>query len=110
VLESYKAPFENRVWFSYAGQLNPTFIGTSDRPRTIARVLDNGMTQLYQLEYNALGNPTRSVDPVGRTLTFIYETNQIDLREVRQTRAGQNELLFSATYNAQHLPISTTDA
>ena len=110
ILESYKAPFENRVWFNYEGQRNPTFIGTSDRPTKIARVLDDGTTQLYQFEYNSLGNQTRTVDPLGRTLTFIYETNQIDLKEVRQTRAGQNELLFAATYNTQHLPLSTTDA
>ena len=110
ILESYKAPFENRVWFNYEGQRNPTFIGTSDRPTKIARVLDDGTTQLYQFEYNSLGNPTRSIDPIGRTLTFVYEPNQIDLKEVRQTRAGQNELLFAAAYNAQHLPLSATDA
>jgi len=110
ILESYKAPFENRVWFNYEGQASPTFVGTSDRQTKIARVLDDGTTQLYQYEYNSLGNPTRSIDPIGRTLTFVYETNQIDLREIRQTRAGQNELLFRATYNTQHRPLSTTDA
>jgi len=110
ILESYKAPFENRVWFNYEGQVNPTFIGTSDRPTKIGRVLDDGTTQLYQIEYNSLGNQTRTIDPIGRTLTFVYETNQIDLKEVRQTRAGQNELLFAATYNSQHLPLTATDA
>ncbi len=110
ILESYKAPFENRVWFNYDGQLNPTFVGTSDQPTKISRVLDDGTTQIYQTEYNSLNNPTRTIDPMGRTLSFLYDSNQIDLKEVRQTRASQNELLFAATYNSQHLPLSATDA
>src|SRR5690606_29383482 len=44
------------------------------------------------------------------TFSYIYAPNGIDLLEVRQTRAGNNDLLFRATYNAQHLPLTTTDA
>ena len=32
------------------------------------------------------------------------------LLEVRQTRAGNNELLSAMTYNAQHLPLTTVGA
>src|SRR5205823_14548246 len=51
------------------------------------------------------------VDPVGRTFSYIYdEANGVDLLETRQTRADQNELLSKKTYNAQHLPLTSTDA
>jgi RHS repeat-associated protein len=110
VLESFKEPLEGRVWFDYPGQPSALQVGASDEPRRIGRVLDDGQTQLYSYEYNEFGNVTNSVDPLGRTLSYLYSTNGIDLLEVRMTRAGKNELLFSATYNAQHLPLTTTDA
>ncbi|PYM13244.1 MAG: hypothetical protein DME18_09465 [Verrucomicrobia bacterium] len=110
ILESFKNPLEHRVWFNYDGQVNPTFVGTSDRPTKIARTTEDGTTRLYQFEYNSLNNPTKAIDPLGRTLTFIYDTNELDLTEVRQTRGGQNELLFKAAYNARHQPLTISDA
>ncbi len=110
ILESFKEPLEHRVWFNYDGQVNPTFVGTSDQPTKIARTTEDGTTQLYQYEYNSLNNPTKAIDPLGREITFSYDTNEVDLLEVRQTRAGQNELLFSATYNSEHRPLTLTDA
>lgn len=110
LLESVKMPFENRVWFNYPNQSLPTVPGVDDRPSKIGRVLDDGTTQLQQFERNSLGNVTRSIDPVGRTLSFIYATNDVDLLEVRQTRAGNNELLVQATYDSRHLPLSIRDA
>jgi RHS repeat-associated protein len=110
ILESFKEPLEHRVWFNYDGQVNPTFVGTSDRPTKIARTLEDGTTQLYQFEYNSLGNPTKAMDPVGRQFTLVYDTNEVDLIEIRQTRAGQNELLLSATYDPQHNPLTIADA
>jgi len=110
VLESIKEPLEGRVWFDYPGQASSLSVGTSDKPRHIGRVLDDSSTQLYSYEYNEFGHVTNSVDPVGRTFSSIYSTNGIDLLEVRMTRAGKNELLYSATYNDQHLPLAMTDA
>jgi RHS repeat-associated protein len=110
ILESIKEPLENRVWFNYPGQALATVPGTSDRPSKIGRVLDDGTTQLQQFEHNSLGNVTRSIDPAGRTRSFIYATNDVDLLEVRQTRAGNNELLVRATYDSRHLPLSIRDA
>ena len=40
----------------------------------------------------------------------MYAENGIDLLEVRQTRAGQNELLSQTTYNSQHLPLDVKDS
>src|SRR5947208_30563 len=105
ILESFKAPLEHRIWFNYDGQVNATFVGSSDQPTKIARTTEDGTTQLYQFEYNSLNNPTKAIDPLGRTITFIYDTNELDLTEVRQTRGGQNELLFKAAYNARHQPL-----
>jgi RHS repeat-associated protein len=110
VLESIKEPLEGRVWFDYAGQSAALYRGTSDQPRHIGRVLDDSSTQLYTYERNEFGHVTNSIDPVGRTVSYIYATNGIDLLEMRMTRAGKNELLFKATYNAQHQPLTTTDA
>jgi RHS repeat-associated protein len=73
-------------------------------------VLDDGQTQLYTQGYNAFGRLTNSIDPLGRTLSFTYASNGIDLVEVRQTRAANNELLFRATYNTQHQPLTIVDA
>src|SRR5206468_5686281 len=69
-----------------------------------------GSTQFYTYEYNDFGNITKTIDPVGRTFSYIYAENGIDLLEVRQTRAGQNELLWQTTYNSQHLPLTVKDA
>ena len=110
ILESVKEPLEGRVWRDYAGQGDPIFVGISSRPTHVGRVLDDGNTQLYTYGYNGFGNVTNTVDPVGRTFSYIYDTNGIDLLEIRMTRAGKNELLYKTTYNAQHQPLTHTDA
>jgi RHS repeat-associated protein len=110
ILESVKEPLENRVWYAYAGQPNSIIVGSNNLPTYVGRVLDDGSTQLTTYEYNGFGKMTKMIDPVGRTFSYVYSTNGIDLLEVRQTRAGNNELLSRTTYNAQHLPLTMTDA
>ena len=110
ILESTKEPLEGRAWRDYSGQASPVLAGSIDRPTHVGRVLDDGSTQLYTYAYDGFGHVTNSIDPVGRTFSYLYAGNGIDLLEVRQTRAGNNELLFRATYNAQHLPLTKTDA
>ena len=109
ILESTKEALEGRIWYDYAPG-GFAVVGDSDRPAHIGRVLDDGQTQLQTMAYDAFGHLTNSVDPLGRTFSFVYATNGIDLLEVRQTRAANNELLFRATYNAQHRPLTTVDA
>jgi hypothetical protein len=72
-VESVKNPLENRVWYNYPGQ--PTSGGgaaisqTYDEPTRIARVLDDGTTQLSQFEYNALAiEPRRSMRSAERPI------------------------------------------
>ena len=113
ILESTKAPLEGRVWYDYAGQTTSNGsiqVGTTSKPAHTGRVLDDGSTQLYYREYNNFGNITTAVDPAGRTFSYTYAANGIDLLETRQTQAGQSELTWQATYNAQHLPLTSTDA
>jgi YD repeat-containing protein len=114
VLESVKEPFENRVWFNYPGQPadseGATLPGTVDIPSRIGRVMEDGSTQLVQLDRNSLGYVTNSVDPIGRRFAYIYDSNEIDLLEVRQTRGTNNELIAKFTYNSQHLPLTALDA
>jgi RHS repeat-associated protein len=112
ILESEKRALEGRIWYNYAGQSSDAegmhWQGTNSRPSKVARVLDDGTTQLYQYEYNAIGKVTKSIDPVGRTFTYVYAANDIDLIEARQTRTG-NDLLTRIQYDARHLPTNITD-
>jgi YD repeat-containing protein len=99
IVESVKEPFENRVWYNYrdqSGSQSGSFIvGSSNKPTHIGRVLDDGSTQLYTYEYNDFGHVTNMIDPVGRTFSYLYSADGIDLLEIRQTREGQDELLLS---------------
>jgi RHS repeat-associated protein len=114
VLESEKATMENRVWYNYAGQPDgnyyATILGTSDQPTLIGRVLDDGTTKLRKFGYDMLGHITNSIDPLGRSMTYVYSTNMVDLLEIRQTTGTKNELLAKYVYNAQHLPVATFDS
>jgi RHS repeat-associated protein len=110
VIESTKNPLENRAWYAYPGQTSSAFVGTSDKPRAIGRVLDDGNTQLYRYEYNSNGKPTKIIDPAGRETVFEYDTNDIDLLRIKEKNGAAYELLGSFTYNSQHLPLTATDA
>ncbi|MDB6118778.1 MAG: hypothetical protein JWO08_2559, partial [Verrucomicrobiaceae bacterium] len=113
LIESVKAPLEGRVWFEYRNQTSGISAPSTPDTRMVkmARLLEDGSTQLYQFESNDLGNPTLMVDPAGRTTTFIYAANMIDLLEVRQkTGANTFDTLLTATYNAQHKPVTLVDA
>jgi RHS repeat-associated protein len=111
ILESVKQPLEGRVWYSYSGQAAPYYtVGDNNKPTKVGRVLDDGSTQLYSYTYDNFGHVTSEIDPLGRTFNYIYSTNGIDLLEVRQTRAGNNELLAKFTYNAQHRVLTSADA
>lgn len=119
ILESVKEPLEARVWYNYPGEytnlgapyyLDAAYSGATDQPSAVARVLDDGSTQLASYGYNAQGNATNVIDPLGRNFTYIYSTNNIDLIEVHMTHNGKNELMEKLAYNSQHLPVSSTDA
>jgi RHS repeat-associated protein len=110
VLESSKEALEGRVWYDYAGQPAPYMVGSNSLPNHVGRVLDDGTTQIFSTLYDGFGHPVKVTDPAGRTRSYIFSTNGIDLLEIRQTRAGNNELLSKSTYNSQHLVLTKTDA
>jgi RHS repeat-associated protein len=111
VIESTKAPLENRVWRAYPGQTGPTyFMGTINSPSRVARILDDGTEQDYRKQYNSLSNVTQTIDPLGRTTNYNYAANQIDVQQVYTQNGSNQDLIASATYNAQHLPLTVTDA
>lgn len=118
VLEATKEPFESRVWFNYPSQgVNlesrgfSYYAGLGARPEKTLRILDDGTPQLTQTYYNSLGRTTNAVDPLGRSTTFTYAANQIDLLEVRQkTGPSASDRLALFTYNSQHLPLTAVDA
>jgi RHS repeat-associated protein len=110
-IESVKQPLENRVWYTTPGQLiNASISGTYDQPNAIGRVLDNGQTQLTQFAYNAAGNPTEYIDPLGRRTNLTYAANQIDVVSIAQTVAGAPQTTAKFTYNGQHRPLTYADA
>ena len=97
IVESEKKPLEARIWYNYPGQQLPggqpcpseyseeaCVTGTSNRPTKAGRVLDDGTTQLYQYQYNAVGKVTKTTDPLGRVTSQVYAANNIDLLTVLQ--------------------------
>jgi len=115
VVEAIKPAGQDRIWFNYPGGVEsptnlPYYKGTSAAPEKIQRVLPDGTPQLTQTQTNFLGNITKMIDPLGRTTESLYAANGVDLTEIRQTTGGVNERQLAITYNAQHLPLTVTDA
>ena len=110
IAASEKAPLENRIWYAYAGQSDTNHAGSSGNPSQVARVLGDGTTQSSRYQYNSIGKITKSIDPIGRVMAYVYDSNNIDLLEVRQTTGTANELLRKFTYNSQHERLTDIDA
>jgi len=115
VQESLKKTNQNRIWYGYAGAISS--IQASDtmlaKPTQKARIMDDGSTQLYQYQYNAIGKVTKQIDPLGRETDYIYYPNNIDLETVEQVNSGSGtgyDIVASYTYNNQHEVLTSTDA
>ena len=113
-LESVKYPLENRIWYAHPGQpttgLGAGVSGTDEAPSAIARVLDDGSTQLTQVQYNGIGNISAYTDPAGRQAQMQYAANQVDVMAVQQNTAAGLANVAQFTYNAHHQPLTYTDA
>ena len=108
VPESIKEPLENRVWFDYPGQTQALYVGTTNQPAHVGRVLDGGATQLRSFQYNAAGKLIEAVDPAGRTYRYEYADNGIDLIAVTNVTGGRQERLLTIEYGAEHLARKIT--
>ncbi len=87
IKEREKEPFENAVYYTYKDQPNSYLAGVNGWPEKIARVLDDGTTQLSQFVYNSNGRLLKMTDPrtpVGRVTSYQYAANGIDLLRVHQ--------------------------
>ena len=120
-----KMPLENRVWYAYPGQ-SPLgrYEGTGNQPSKVARVLDDGTTQMHQFEYNVKGKKIREIDPIGRETRYTWGNNGspdpdpmngigIDLLKIEQKNpasSGGYDLILSRTYGASHEVLTETDA
>jgi RHS repeat-associated protein len=111
VPHSIKKPLESRVWYAYPGQSsgNEDELGWWRMPSRIGRVLDDGTSQIWVTEYNAMGYVTQTTDPVGRSSIFSYASNGIDQTEIRQANGASTDLIATYTSNALHLPLTITD-
>lgn len=71
------------------------------------------LIQRWTFEYNSLGRVTKSIDPIepiGRTFSYKYAANNIDLVEIRETQGTDNFLLGKWEYaNTQHVPTAFVD-
>src|SRR5262249_3039652 len=76
LIGTIKKPLESRVWYSYQGQTGYYF-DASAQVAAIGRVLDDGSSQIYKYEYNALGKVTKETDPLGRETDYFYGTNNV---------------------------------
>jgi YD repeat-containing protein len=74
-----------------------------------------------RFDYNARGRKTKEIDPLGRETVYVYGSNNTpdsdpvtgtgaDLLQVKRKNGGTYDTLASYTYNAQHLPLTITDA
>ncbi len=110
LLESTKSPLTSRVWRFYNQTVNTITEGPSPYPTAVARMRDDGTEQRRTYQYNALGKVTQRRDPAGRTTTYAYSADGLDLLEVRNVTGGASDLLASYAYNAQHRPLTARDA
>lgn len=85
-----------------------TYSKTNGSTATITLSTVN-VTQTWNYQYNPFGYVTQSIDPIGRTFSFLYSANNIDLLEARETKAGDNFLMGKWEYNNQHLPTLYID-
>ena len=122
VLESEKAPLENRVWYNYPDQPSPTSVGSLAQPTAVGRVLDDGTTQLRTFTYNSVSNMTQAVEaaldsssnPVnGRTIYYDYDATGMDRLMIRQATGATSVILEKRVYDPScppHMPKQIIDA
>ena len=112
VPHSVKRPLENRIWYAYPDEdAAGLLVGSWVRPTKVARVLDDGSSQIWQAAYNSKGHLSQRTDPLGRQQTLVYAANDIDVLTLRQTTAGLNDVFDTfGNYTTTHRPQTITDA
>ncbi|GDY15023.1 hypothetical protein LBMAG53_39010 [Planctomycetota bacterium] len=110
-LETEKAVYSNRVWYKYPGQVNTKFI-TPNQPYTpiaIARVTDDGSTQLTTMTYDGMGRVLTVTDPMGRTVTNTYD-GPVQVGATISDGSSTSALFSAVRHPTLPVPQSLTDA
>jgi RHS repeat-associated protein len=108
---SVKRPLESRVWYQYPSQTGRALNANGfPRPTAVGRVLEGGASQVTEFAYNAKAEITSVTDPAGRETTYSYDTNGLDLLEVRQVVSGGTDLLGSFADYTLHAPETISDS
>ncbi len=90
--------------------VTPVWEGAFNVVTRVIRILEDGTIQVTKNDYDANGILLRTEDPSGRSTSYTWSSDGLDLLEVWNTTAGLRELLGKYTYNAQHKPLTATDA
>ncbi len=109
VLESFKEPLESKIWYDYQSKPSTPFLDTAtvtNAPAKIAKLLDDGTFQQSFFTYNNWGKVLSRRDPQGRTTSYVYAPNGIDLLRIEQ---GNATLLTLSDY-VKHQPQTIKDA
>ena len=109
VPEGEQYPLEGRIWYETQGHHGNTSgvgPGAYNKPIAIGRLLPDGTSQVTRMRYNAKGNITQRTDPAGRTTSYSYAPNGLDVTSIAQNF----QTIARLTYNAQHRPITISNA
>jgi YD repeat-containing protein len=111
LLETFKKPLENRVWFNHPGQTSAIYATNiyQETHSRLGRVLDDGSSQIFIRQFNKYGNKTYDQTPLGHYLKYQYADNQIDLLQIIRLRDGVEETIAEYTWDDQHNLLSATD-
>ncbi len=111
LLETFKKPLENRIWYNYPGQTDPireTHLTQAQHSR-IGRVLDDGTSQIFIRAFNDYGKLVYQADPMGNHVRYHYADNQIDLLQITRLRGGSEETVATFRWDDHHHLLSATD-
>ncbi len=108
---------QRRTWMGYPNMPGDSDQGSLSEPTVTATVLDSGQTRAYTYAYNSSGRPYNYTDPTGRTYSYEYAANGIDMIRALATQLDgggpgitwAGEQLATLTYNSQHEPLTYTD-
>jgi len=100
IVESVKAPINNRNYLFYPDNDYPSYASSTNKPSMVAKVLDDGTTQTSQALTNTTwGQPVNFYDPKNRFTNYAYDNaTNIDLTEVWQ-KTSPNGMERVAAYN-----------
>ena len=119
LVEYIKRPLEGLIVYQYpyyddhwGWQLTTLTAGenTIKSPARTARLLDNGETQLTQVNYNLKGRPVEIIDPAGRRQTIEYAANGLDPIARKVEVASTLQTVSQVTYDGNRRPVTFTDA